>query len=289
MALLRGVLGVAGVLLVLTPTVTARQAPSVDDLRRLGGEYFEKYSTSLSGVSMQEQLMLIETTGGNSKTPQRLLSDVVFITVDKRVIGLRDPLTIDSRRLRDPQPRIVQALTNPTQASWALVQKYVRENLGLLLHNVVVWFVDPALALQFIAPANQGRLTYKLEGAKKMNGVQVYGLGFKEPNEGPPVFNEVPGDARAAGRFWIDPTNGAIHMTELWVQSKTDNVRMQVQYAPDKTLALLLPRRATHTFEWRELGSDTDTIGRSQMKLSFESSAEYGKATFTAIDLTRVK
>jgi len=181
----------------------------------------------------------------------------------------------------------VNALLNPTDANWQLAQRYVRENANLLMHNMVVWYSDPTLALQFIAPPNQSRLTYKLEGNKKINGVQVYGVGFKEPKDGTPILDKVPGRAESSGRIWVDPATGGVHMTELWVQSQTDTVRVQVNFAPEAKLDMLLPRSATHSFEWREYGSTTASVGRAPMKLSFETSAEYRNATYRPIDLGR--
>jgi hypothetical protein len=127
-----------------------------------------------------------------------------------------------------------------------------------------------------------------VDGDKKMNGVQVYGLSFKEAKDGPRILDLIPGNAESSGRLWIDPATGAIHMTELWVQSETDVVRVNVIFAPDAKLDLVLPRSASGSFDWREFGTrNTDAVGKAQMKLSFETNSEYKNPKYTPIDLIR--
>ncbi len=272
---------------VLTPRLTARQTPDPVALQKAARAYVEKYATTVSGVTLDETLVLIETSSGaDRRVPQRIGADMVLVRFDDRLAGLRDLYAVDTRPLRDHRPRVVDALSQPTQAHVDLAQQYVREHAAFLLHNVVVWYTDPVMALQYVSAAQEAKLTYKLEGSKKINGVQTYGLGFKEAKDGPRVLSQIPGNAESWGRLWIDPETGAVHMTELWVQSQTDVVRVQVTFEPDKKLGWLLPRKASHNLEWRERGNNfVTTIGGSQIKLSFESNADYTNARYTPIDL----
>jgi hypothetical protein len=179
---------------------------------------------------------------------------------------------------------VVTALKDPAGPNIELVRKYIRENASHMLHNVVIWYTDPLLALQFGAPANQSKITYKVDGSKKINGVQVFGLAYKETSESERILSQVPGKAKSSGRLWVDPVTGAIHMTEFWVQSETDTIRIQVDYALDKTLKVLLPRRASHSLEWREMGSQySDPVAMLAQKLSFEANAEYKQVGYTQI------
>ena len=276
----------------LAPVLIARPlpqgAPDAAALQQAARAYVEKYGPTVSGVSLDEQLVLLETSGAQRRVPQRVNSDLVLVKFDDRLIGLRDPYSVDTRKLRDHQPRVVQALSQPTQANLDLAQKYVREHAAFLLHNVVVWYTDPVLALQYVERVHADKLTCKIEGDKVINNVRTWGLGFKERPGAGRVLDMIPGNAESWGRLWVDPETGAIHMTELWVQSETDVVRVQVNFEPDKTLGWLLPRRASHNLAWREFGSNyTAAVGRSPIKLSFESNADYGKPTYTPIDLSR--
>ncbi len=291
MNLLRGIVIIAAVTLTLAPVSAQKDStPALADLLRLGGEYVDAYSTKVSGTALEEQMILSEQSSGQLSTPERIASDLVIVKInaDGQVIGLRDPYSIDTKALRERQPRIVQALAEPTIANWQVVEGYVREHANLLGANVVVWFSDPMLALRLIAGPNQSRLTYALEGRKKMNGVQVYGVSFKEPaTAGAKHLLDLPDDPRSSGRFWIDPATGAIHMTELWTESDTDTARIEVTYAPEATLGMLLPHAATGTFETREPGSG-GSIGPGATKVGFDVSAAYSHASHAPIDLSHI-
>ena len=64
---------------------------------------------------------------------------------------------------------------------------------------------------------------------------------------------------------------------------------MQVQYAPDEKLGVLLPRSASHTFETRERGTNIDRTGDGySTRLNFESTATYSNPRYTPIDLNRM-
>jgi hypothetical protein len=261
----------------------AAQKPVAEDVRAKAADYLTKYFAAVSGVSFDEMLILVETTGGQMSVPYRLASDLVLMTTGENVVGLRDLYAIDTKPVREQKPRVVEALTMPGGPNVELVRRYVREHATYFRHNVVVWYSDPVLALQFGAAVNRDKLEFKIEGNKKMNGVAVVGLGFKERSEDTRILANVPGNARSSGRLWVDPATGAIHQTELWVQSQTDTIRVLVEYAPDARLGQLLPRKAAHSFEWREFGSNNSNSMASRIKLSFESNAEYKNPTHTPI------
>jgi hypothetical protein len=65
---------------------------------------------------------------------------------------------------------------------------------------------------------------------------------------------------------------------------------VQVVYAPDAKLGLLLPREASHTFEQREGGTGFNRAGSGggTSRLRFESTAKYSNARHTPIDFGRI-
>jgi hypothetical protein len=158
--------------------------------------------------------------------------------------------------------------------------------------NVVLWFSDPVLVLRVLNPSYRSRLTFKIEGSKRMNDAQVYGLGFKETDKDLSAsILQMPGDPLASGRFWVEPATGRIHQTEFWPQSGTDTARVQVQYVPDDKLGVLLPRSASHTFETRERGTGINGAldGGYSTRLGFESTATYANPRYTPIELNQMK
>lgn len=264
-------------------------APTLEELLSKGAAYQTTYATKVSGVTLEEQWVLIEVVSNKMATPLRISSDVVLVALGGELVGLRDLFSVDGKPVREHQPRIVKVLTDqPTSAGWQAAQRYQNENTQNLAMNTVVWYSDPMLAWQFIAEKNQSRMAYKLEGNKKMNGVQVYGVGFKEAPGGSRLI-ETPSRPLSSGRFWIDPATGAVHMTELWIQSETDTARIQVAYAPDAKLSILLPKEATHSFETREAGAGFVSGGRSTQKMEFQASAKYKGVSQVPLDLSKLK
>ena len=279
-----------GVLVAMHSTPAA-QAPSVEELVTAAESYLDTYASKVSGVTLDELLLLAENSMTIRGTvPQRVSSDLILLNVAGELLGMRDVYAVDTKPVRPKEPRIALLLAEPTHAKWQTAQQYSREHAVYLRSNVVLWFSDPALVFRCLKPAYRTRLTFKLEGSKRMNGAQVYGVGFKETDKDVSAsVLQMPGDPLSSGRFWVEPGTGRIHQTEFWPQSATDTARVQVQYAPDEKLGVLLPRSASHTFETRERGTNIDRTGDGySTRLNFESTATYSNPRYTPIDLNRM-
>ena len=233
------------------------------------------YALKISGVTLDETLLLTENSMTIRGTvPQRVSSDLILLNVGGEMLGMRDVYAVDTKPVRPKEPRIALLLAEPTHVKWQTAQQYSREHAVYLRSNVVLWFSDPVLVMQCLKTKHRARLTFKLEGSKKMNGAQVYGLGFKETDKNLSAsILQMPGDPVASGRFWVEPVTGRIHQTEFWPESSTDSARVQVQYAPDEKLGVLLPRSASHTFETRERGTNMAGTGAGSYptRINFES------------------
>jgi len=280
----------AAAILAGTLVHASAQEPVLADALGKAADYVAQYSTKASGLSVEDQLLLSELTTARP-VPRRLASDLVLINVQERLTGYRDPFSIDTKAVRERQPRIIKALAVPTMAAWEQVQGFTKEGAYLLMSNAVVWYSDPVLALRFIEKEHQPRMTYKLEGRKKMNGVEVYGVGFKENREERKVYLiDTPDNPNSTGRIWIDAATGAVHQTELWLQSDTVVARVTVNYVPDAKLNLLVPRDASHSFEMRETTGAITNMGSGNgvRSMKFESIAKYTNAQLTPIDLTKI-
>ena len=276
-------------LAVMSPV--AGQGLTLSEGVRKAAEYVAAYRVKVSGASLEERLLLTELDPARRQAPQRIDSDVVLLNITDRLLSLRDLFAIDTRALRPREPRIVTRLAPPTQAGWQAAQEFSRENANYLLANVVLWFSDPVIALRFIEAEHQPRMTYTLDGRKRINGVQVSGIRFQERLEKDTIYLlDTPGNPRASGRIWIDPATGAIHQTELWIESKTDTARIQVVYAPDTALGMLLPREATATFDARERGTGITSMGSggAGTRMTFDAIATYANARYTPIDLSKI-
>ena len=240
MAYLRALTAAGGFAVWLSVPTAAQDKLSVNTLIERGTDYLVAYAPRVSGVILEEQYMLIEIAGSMT-TPLRIASDVVLINLNGQVIALRDPYAVDTKPLRERTPRINTLLAEPTTEGWGLAQQYWRQSQFHFRAEIVVHASEPMLALQFLAPINQSKVTYRLDGQKKMNGVAVAGIRFQEPTARDKQYLlGTRGNAAASGRFWMDPATGAVHQTELWLESPSESARIQVNYGLDAALGILV-------------------------------------------------
>ena len=279
-----GILGV----LVLAGSLPAQQSPALADLLARAAAYVASYAERVSGAVLEEEYLLMEL-GPRMQVPKRIGSDVVFLSLNGLVIALRDVYAIDTTPLRERTPRIPELLARPTPEKWQLAQEYARQGHFHFLTEIVIRGSEPTLALQFIAEANQTAITYRLDGRKALNGVQLLGVRFEETKRRDGVYLlDTRGNAAASGRFWIDPADGTIQQTELWLESSTEVARMSVTYAAHPALKLWLPKETTETYESRQIGVGASASGSAHNLVHrVEGKARYSNARYSPIDLTK--
>lgn len=281
-------------------TLAASQQPTLEEILGRAGEYHATYVERLSGVSLNEEAQVLDVTGGKARGVIRISSDVVFVNLQKQVLALRDPYAVDTQALRPRTPRItalIAAPATPTSRDWDLAASYPAQGSIHFILDLQVRVNEPTTALQFISPTYQPSMKYRLDGRKKINDVETVGVRFEEPTGQDQVHVlGTRSNARATGRFWVDPLTGAIHQTELWVDSKLENAVVSVKYAVHPTLGLLLPTDMTETYEEREggggprqMGSGADPRGSVPRRVSVQSRSVYSQATFSPIDLTKLR
>lgn len=286
--------GLLATIATLGTPVSAQMDPAAADVLRAATEYFGTYTTRVSGVSLEEAYLILEVSGGRVNNTRRITSDLIVLNLAGRVISLRDAFALDDNPLRERTPRIVSILARPSQTTWDQAQAYASDSNRLVYEPLIALLNDPAVALRFIAPENQARVTYKIDGRKKMEGVEVVGLRFEEPkSKSADYVIKTRGKARARGRVWVEPATGRIHRTELTMESDSEIARISVDYAHDKALDLMLPASMVDTYEMSEvvgpgmsnMGAGSSGIGRR----GYDCRASYSNARFTPIELSGPK
>jgi hypothetical protein len=270
--------------------VAAQKDPAAADLLRAAADYVATYAARVSGVSLEEDYTLLDVSGGRVVNNRRIASDVVLLNLDGKVVALRDAFSVDSNPLRERTPRITTLLAKPSQAAWDKAQAAVAEAARYFEDDLILRLNDPTLALQFIAPDNQSKMTYKIDGRKRLTGVETVGLRFQEVKrrEGDYII-ATRGKAAGSGRLWVDPASGRIHRTELAMQSASEFVRVAVDFTRDAALDLWLPGSMVDSYEITEVtGPGMSSAGASSnvARRSFDCRASYTNARLTPIDLT---
>jgi hypothetical protein len=280
----------------LGAAATAPQEAAPAEVLRATAQYVSTYAARISGVTLQEEYTLLDVSGGRVVSTQRISSDVVLIDVNGRPTALRDPFAVDGNALRQRTPRITSLLSKPTQAAWDKAQEYASESLRYFRDEIIVRLNDPTLALWFVEPDNQRRATFKLDGKKKIEGIDTVGLAFQETKittPSPGYVLTTPGRALARGRLWVEPATGRVLRTELSMQSNTETARVTVDYRRDAELDAFLPSAMVDTYEVSErTGASMSNMGAGSpgiARRSFECRATYAKVSHTPIDLRVVK
>ncbi len=282
----------------LSIPLEAQKVPPVADVLRVTGEYLASYASRLSGVALEEEYTLREVSGSRVGLTRRITSDVVLVGQGGNILYLRDPFAVDTNPLRDRVPRIATLLMKPSEAAWARVIDYTREFIKYFEDDFVLRLNEPTLTLRFLAPDNQPRVTYKIDGQKKIGGVETVVLKFQETKTREAAYIlDTPGKAIASGKFWIDPATGRVHRTELSVRSESEGAHIVVDYAYQAPLDLWLPSSMTDTYEatervgtgmvWKTDSTAVGAVGSPQIaRRSFDCRADYSNARRTPIDLS---
>ena len=293
------VAAVVAAVVVLISAASAAQAPPLAEVLKQAGDYHADYANRISGVTLEEQYQLIDITGGKMQAVTRIASDVVFVNLNGGVAALRDAFAVDTKPLRERTPRITALLAAPTASvrDWEAVIQFPGQSASYFGIDLILKVNEPTFALRFIGHGVQPDLKYSLDGRKKLNGVDTVGIRFEEPaGQDKKYMTGSRGNARAFGRIWVDPATGAVHSTELWLESKADSANISVKYAPYPAVNLLLPTETTETYEEREAASGprdfnnrAGNTGRTGSRISFQASAKYSKASYQPIDLRTLK
>ncbi len=285
--------GLAAVLVsaLMVPTAHA-QDPSLGDVLARAADYHASYMVRVSGASVEEHYSLTRLVAGRMETPIRFASDVVLVNVNGRVVGLRDPFSVDNVRLREREARIVNLLSAPTLDGWKRAQAFAAGQNFRLMSDLILQLNDPAIALQFISRDMQPKMTFKLERQEKLNGIPVARIGFKEKAESEkPLVLGTRGSAAAAGRLWIEPATGAVLKTELWATSPNEAVTNTVVYARASELDLWLPSKMNETYSWKEMDdvASNRSVGAYGQRLSFQTNATYSNPRHSPVDLAKIR
>ena len=261
--------------------VHAQPAPAVPDLLDTADNYLVQYSQRLSAIAAEEEYVQYDTSADKVRAPRRLSADVVlFGLADGSIAGFRDVVAIDNAPVHQRDDRLAAlffkadpsaSLEQARQLTDDSVKHYFSPNLHAL--------DQPAIALEFLRKANQGRSTFKLESVKAAGEGRVAVLRFTERDT--PRLLPITGGGAATGRFWIDVASGTVRQTEVGIASKNVSVRATVKYAQEPALGLWLPVEMSQQIDTSGAGTSAfSNMGGGpgyRVRESLEARATYSK------------
>jgi hypothetical protein len=175
----------------------------------------------------------------HQRIEMRLLrSEIVWVTVPgPRSWGtFRDIVELNGRTLRGHEGRLAKLFASPTPTALAQAREILEEssryNLGAR-RDVNL----PTLALLWLLPGNQSRLEFERKGERTIANLCGVEVEFREVAS-PTLVRDRDRDVPSHGRFWIDPTSGAVLRSEI---GYAERGFVSTEYRPEPGFDVLVP------------------------------------------------
>jgi hypothetical protein len=243
----------------------AAQSLSLKDVLKLSASYVADFRRQLAGIVAEETYRQEITNtgrigGGSTAANSRrtLRSDLLLVKpVDaERHVELRDVFEVDGKPVRGRRLGIEQLLHDPKAGLRIaeILDASARYNIGKIQRTINT----PLMALLVLDAAYQDRFDFKHvdkaqpvfpdERDKAINETPVFRVAtemwtieFRE-RERPTIIRAPGGDDRpATGRFWINPSNGSVLISELIVDGGGVIATVTVSYQSEPLMGFLVP------------------------------------------------
>lgn len=252
----------------------AAQQPSLDEVLKRSASYVANFRKQFSALVAEETYhQTIAHTGrisggGLDGVPQRKLkSDLMLIKpgAGDSYVELRDVFELDSVPLHKEQGRLETLLRDRTKSADArigeIIQASAKYNIGSITRTVNT----PLMSLQFLDAANQRRFRFRhihkatpVFGDPKdraANDVPVFRVSTEmwtisyEERERPTIIRRPGGESQPAkGRFWINPSDGSVLISELVVDGGGVIATITVSYQSEPLMGFLVPVEMRETY-----------------------------------------
>lgn len=242
------------------------QAPVLKDVLKSTAAYVERFQQQLSQIVAEETYaQTVVNTSRLTDTmllqPSRTLrSDLILVrsAEEDRFVELRDVFEVDGKPVRDRQARLERLLgANSTAAGSqiaAIIQESARYNVGTIRRNVNT----PLLALMFLQNNYQDRFTFKHltketpvfkesrdrdfnEAPVFRVSTEMWTIEYQERKNATVIRTPSGGNLPAHGRFWIDPSTGAVLISEMIVDGAGVIATVTVSYQSEPLMGFLVP------------------------------------------------
>ena len=259
----------AAVALALAPV--RAQEPSLNVVLKRAASYVAEFRKQLSGIAAEETYTQeIINTGRfvdalKVNPARRLKSDLLLIkaTDGDRYIELRDVFEVDGAPVRDRQARLEKLLREPAAGAQigTIINESARYNLGRITRNINT----PLMALQFLDAANQPRMrfrhieknepVFRRQQDAPLNDTPVFRVAtemwtieFRERERGTMIRTPEGRDLPARGRFWINPSSGAVLISELIITGDVA-ATVTVSYQSEPLMGFLVPVEMRESYD----------------------------------------
>jgi hypothetical protein len=233
---------------------------------RRAHEYVVIYEDhELSSVIAEEEYQQEVFNAQGQRTAQRMLRSDYFIfqlPPDEDWFALRDVYEVDGQptgeRLARAR-RLFSTTGDSVERATAMAEESARYNLGTVVRTINV----PTFPLRFLRPASRPRFRFEAGGEEEVGGVRTWIVSYRETRG--PTFSASPDgrDVPARGRFWVEPTTGAIVRSEL-IMGGTRRVPARatiiVTYRQDAALGLWAPAEMQERYDYPRAATTAEVV-----------------------------
>jgi hypothetical protein len=233
------------------------QPASLDDILARAGVYVTEFHRELSGVVAEEHYIQdvrawassFTTRGAAGRQHRELKSDLLLVRPvgADRWVQFRDVFEVNGRPLRDRSERLLKLFLAPTAATASQLTQIVDESARFNIGNAVRTVNVPVFALIVLDPRMQSRFKFKREQytAPPMRSATAAGeawvIAYQEVAPQTIIRTNLGRDLPSHGRLWIEPSTGRVLATELIVVDVDLHGTIDVGYAAQPPLELLVP------------------------------------------------
>ena len=261
---------VVGLLAIGLPAAHAQSSLTLDEVMKRAHGYVAVYEDhQLSGLIAQEEykqqwVRAPELDRDEPVTEARTLRSEYMIfqlPPSEDWFALRNVTDVDGVPVADRAVRLKMLFTESRtraveELAMAIDQENARFNLGTVPRTVNL----PTFALRFLRPVNRKRFSFRKDSEERIAGAVTWVIGYRET--GRPTFSGTARDedVPASGRFWIEPSTGAVLRTEMVLggtRRLQQRATVTVTYALNEALGFRVPIEMRETYDMpRKKNSD---------------------------------
>ncbi len=271
-------LAAAGFFVVLAANlVGARRAgdpPKLEQVLARTAAYVADFERQLSGIVADEDYTQ-QVRGGKVSIPEelrRLRSDLLLVKPvgSQDWMQFRDVYEVNGIAVHDRTDRLMKLFVDPTESVNARLRAIVNESARFNIGSVDRTMNVPILPLRFLEAKNQWRLKFKRAADSKPGdgavlppsdpgrfriATEVWTIQYQEREPGTIVRTTRLRDIFARGRFWIDPADGKVLMSEMILENGSVRGTMLVNFQSEPLLGLLVPIEMKERYDKTRDGS----------------------------------
>ena len=240
------------------------QPPALKEVLERSAAYVERFHQQLSKIVSEETYtQTVANTSRLSNTllaqpTQRLRSDLILIKPSsaQRFVELRDVFEVNGSPVRDREARLEALLHDPRGGARIdeILRESARYNIGSITRNINT----PVMSLQFLDKSNQERFQFKHvdkprpvftdagDQAANDTGVfrvttEMWTIEYRERGRNTIIRRPNGEPQPVRGRFWIDPSSGAVLISEMIADGGGVIATVTVSYQSEPLMGFLVP------------------------------------------------